>query len=212
MTCKAVIISLVAGVAALEPFVPPIAVQDVMQASLPGVIDIHYDVPAGFEASKGASDADAAARSTLYERTSFLKKGTTDVYFEKPASAAALEQSYQAILSQVKSNIKAKFYAMSGASFLATSPSVNVFVGEGKGMTVDMARLSMDAYAYAGQLMAGLETRSSFLAGDDVPHPLPVLNIDVTTPAFVSSEATTLAQTHAATVARLQSELSGLSH
>ncbi|CAD7976427.1 unnamed protein product [Amoebophrya sp. A25] len=206
MSCKAVIISLVAGVAALEPFVPPIAVQDVMQASLPGVIDIHYDVPAGFEASKGASDA----RSTLYGRTSFLKKGTTDVYFEKPASAATLEQSYQALLSQVQSNIKAKFDAMTGASFLATSPSVNVFVGEGKGINVDMARLTMDAYAYAGELMAG--ARASFLAGDDVPHALPVLNIDVTTPAFVSSEATTLSQAQAAAVAKLQSELSGLSH
>ncbi|CAD7975636.1 unnamed protein product [Amoebophrya sp. A25] len=209
MACKAVILSLAAGAAALEPFVPPIAVQDVMQASLPNVVDIHYDVPQGFSADMTAI-ADSAARSTLYGRTSFLKKGTTDVYYEKPASPSALEASYQAILSQVKANIKAKFDAMSGASFLSAAPSVNVFVGEGKGMNVDMARLTMDAYAYAGELMAG--ARTSFLAGDDVPHPLPVLNIDVTTPAFVSSEAMTQSQAEAAAIAKLQSELAGLSH
>ncbi|CAD7965981.1 unnamed protein product [Amoebophrya sp. A25] len=205
----------VTGAMALEPFVPPIAIQDVMQASLPSVIDIHYDVPhtsGGVESAKAVSDADAVARSTLYGRTSFLKRGTTDVYFENPAPAATLEASYQAILGAVKSNIKAKFDAMRGSflggatSFLQGEPAVNVFVGEGKGMKVDMSRLSTDSYAYAAELLSGLENemRASFLAGDDVPKPLPVLNVDVTTPAFVSQQAMTQEKVYASEIETLQ--------
>ena len=173
-----VLAAIVAPALALEPFVPPIAVQTAMQASLPDVISINYDVPkAGLtsllSAIKAASDKDAYFRASLYgasASTSFLqRRGKTDVFFEA-GSATAMESDYQTILKGVESQIEASFQNIRASvlpsvrgSFLGLSPSgepnIRIFVDPNmKGKKVDMIRLTADAFAYASKRLAALES------------------------------------------------------
>ena len=194
-------ISLIVPVVALEPFVPPISIP-FYQASLPDVIDVSYDVP-----SKGLTSELAAIKASS---TSFLQRGgKTDVFFENP-NFAAQEADYQNILKAVEAAIDARFATLSASvargSFLKVGgvrePSIKIFVDQAaKGKHVDLARLSADALAYAAGRVASLG-HNSFLrmSGDPSPKPLPVLNVDVETPAYVS----------AAEIANLQNEMAGL--
>mmetsp|Transcript_20308 Transcript_20308/g.51303 ORF Transcript_20308/g.51303 Transcript_20308/m.51303 type:complete len:222 (+) Transcript_20308:66-731(+) len=199
--------ALFVSAAALEPFVPPIAVQDTMQASLPEVVDIHFDVP----------KAGLTRELEALKSASFLKKGKTDVWFAAPGVAS--EADYAAVLAQLKSTIDSDFQsiraaATSGASFLkafpSREPSVNVMVASGPGKKVDMARLSADGFAYAATLLAGLEkelTRTSFLSGDEVPRPMPVLNVDLETASYISPAEISSVRGEMAAISGLEHQL-----
>eukprot|EP00392_Amoebophrya_sp_AT5.2_P019735 g20708.t1 len=193
---------------ALEPFVPPIAVQDVIQASLPAVVDVHFDVP-----KSGLTRELEALKSA-----SFLRKGTTEVFYEANAPASVSEGEYRAILNQLKSGIDTSFQSIRsaafGASFLkafpSREPSVNVMVASGPGKKVDMARLSADGFAYAATLLAGLEkelTRTSFLSGDEVPRPMPVLNVDLETASYISPAEISSVRGEMAAISGLEHQL-----
>ena len=183
----------VVGVSAkMEIFVPPIAMQTSQQASLPGVVNINYDVPRlGFE----------QALDKLHSRGSFLKRasGQTDVYFEPESSPAMLESEYQTLLKSVEAQIENRFQSLSKtvtaamrSSFIyaAREPTVKIFVADSaKGAHVDLGRLEADAIAYAAGRLAAFESgRASFAraAGDEIPRASPVLFVDVETPSAVN--------------------------
>lgn len=154
---RAFILCMPAFVAAMEPFVPPVAVQSVTQASLPSQISIHYDVP-----THGLS-----AELEALKAASFLSRGgKTDVYFQTPV-ASDLELEYEKILKGVEGQIDQSFSNMRDTmlsakhgSFLARTPqepSVKLFVDSSmKNQQVDFARLNADAIAYATAKVANL--------------------------------------------------------
>ena len=159
-------------VQALEPFVPPIAIQSVTQASLPNVVNIEYDTPRSF----------------------LQKTPRTDVYFDQGPTVAMQEQEYEKVLDKVTGEIEEKFQTLRKSvlqgSFLRFNPGkdVKIFVdGNLHGKHIDMDRLNRDSMAYADLRVAALETElvakkhTSFLHGDEVPRAQPVLNIDIPT-------------------------------
>ena len=175
----AVALASIAGAAALEPVVPPIALQEVQQASLPAEVHINFDVPtfgliSDLAEQKKAADSEAKAIAGGYQSaTSFLEKGffsasakgTADVFFEAPQPETAYEASYQSLLASMQRSIDGDFAALRASvsgrgSFLRTpsrDPQINLTVESSKGKLVDVDRLRSDLYAYAKNRISSLE-------------------------------------------------------